>query len=89
VSKWNSLPDSLVEANTIICFKSHLDTIGFWINQAVLCDWEADFTGIRNSSYVFQIYIKSIDENMDEIGLGVSYFRWLYLCNVARVMNLI
>jgi hypothetical protein len=48
VSLWNSLPDGVVESNTINCFKSRLDK--YWTKPAVLYNWKADFTGTGNRS---------------------------------------
>jgi len=48
VSLWNSLPDGVVDSDTINCFKSGLDK--FWTNQDALYNWEADFTGTGNRS---------------------------------------
>ena len=48
VSLWNSLSDDVVDSNTVNCFKGRLDE--FWINQSVLYNWDADFTGTGNRS---------------------------------------
>jgi len=48
VSLWNSLPDGVVDSDTINCFKSQLDI--FWTNQDVLYNWEANFTATGNRS---------------------------------------
>jgi len=48
VSLWNSLPNIVVDSESINCFKSRLDK--FWYNQDVLYNWEADFTGTGNRS---------------------------------------
>jgi len=44
----NSLPNIVVDSESINCFKSWLDK--FWYNQDVLYHWEADFTGTGNRS---------------------------------------
>jgi len=41
---WNSLPNDVVEAETINTFKNRLDK--HWCNQDVLFDFHADITGI-------------------------------------------
>jgi len=48
VSLWNSLPNDVVDFDTINCCKSRLDK--FCNNQDVLYNWEADFAGTRNRS---------------------------------------
>jgi len=48
VSLWNSLPNNVVDSESINCFKGRLDK--FWYNQDVLYNWEADFTGTGNQS---------------------------------------
>ena len=52
VSPWNSLPDEVVDPNTINCFKGRLDQ--FWDNQSVKYNWDADFTGTGNRSLCYQ-----------------------------------
>lgn len=52
VSLWNSLPDEVVDSNTINCFKGRLDN--FWDNQSVKYNWDADFTGAGNRSLGYQ-----------------------------------
>ena len=37
---WNSLPDSVVSANTIDTFKIRLDI--FWFDQEIKYNWKAD-----------------------------------------------
>jgi len=43
VSLFTSLPNVVVDSDSINSFKSRLDK--FWYNQDVLYNWEADFTG--------------------------------------------
>jgi len=43
VNVWNSLPDEVVEADTINTFKNRLDK--YWANQEVLFDFKTDLTG--------------------------------------------
>lgn len=50
VSLWNSLPNNVVDSDSINCFKNRLDK--FWSKQDVVFNWEADFTGTGNRSYV-------------------------------------
>jgi len=50
VSLWNSLPNVVVDSDSINCFKSRLDQ--FWNNRDVLYNWEADFAGIGTEVYV-------------------------------------
>lgn len=48
ISIWNSLPDYVVDSNTISSFENSLDR--FWINQACLFDYKADLTGAGSRS---------------------------------------
>jgi len=43
VNVWNSLPNEVVEADTVNAFKYRLDKL--WSNQDVLFDFNADLTG--------------------------------------------
>jgi len=45
---WNSLPNSIVDANTVNAFKARLDK--FWLHQAVKYDFTADLTRTGNRS---------------------------------------
>jgi len=48
VNIWNSLPNSVVDACTVIASKACLDK--FWQHQLVKSDFTADLTGTRNRS---------------------------------------
>lgn len=48
VSIWNSLPDFVVSACSVMVFEKRLDY--FWRDQAVLYDWKEDITGIGSRS---------------------------------------
>ena len=50
VSLRNSLPDEVVDSNTINCFKGRLDK--FWNNQSVKCNWDDDFTENWESKFM-------------------------------------
>lgn len=50
VNTWNSLPDIVVTANTVDCFKDRLDR--FWSNQDLYYDWEGSLLGTGNISLV-------------------------------------
>jgi len=39
VNTWNSLPNSVVTANTANMFKNRLEN--FWENQDIMCDFDA------------------------------------------------
>ena len=41
VDYWNSLPESVIGATTINCFKNRLDR--HWMDQPILYDYEAEF----------------------------------------------
>ena len=47
---WNSLPESVIAAETTNCFKNRLDT--FWNNQEMIFDYKAELTGIGNRSNI-------------------------------------
>jgi len=49
VNLWNSLPWLVVDAPSLNCFKTRLDT--FWSNQDVVYDFKAPFLGTGNKSY--------------------------------------
>jgi len=42
VNIWNSLPDYVVDVNSVAVFKKRLDK--FWADQNVMFDWTADIT---------------------------------------------
>ena len=48
VNIWNSLPNSVVDVDTVCLFKARLDK--FWMQQDVLYDFMADLTGIGDRS---------------------------------------
>jgi len=48
VNTWNSLPDYVVDANSVALFKKWLDK--FWADQNVMFDWTADTTGTGDRS---------------------------------------
>jgi len=48
VNIWNSLPNSVVDANSVNAFKALLDK--FWLHQEVMFDFTADLSGTRNRS---------------------------------------
>jgi len=48
VNIWNSLPNHVVDVNTVNLFKTRLDR--FWANQDVKYDFTADLTGTGDRS---------------------------------------
>jgi len=48
VNKYNSLPDYVVDVNSVAVFKKRLDK--FLADQNVMCDWTADITGTGDRS---------------------------------------
>jgi len=46
---WNSLPPSVVQAETVNTFKNRLDK--YWSRQEVLYNYKAKFTGSGHRSY--------------------------------------
>jgi len=45
---WNSLPDHVVDVNSLKQLKTRLDK--FWSNQDVTFDWTAEITGTGDRS---------------------------------------
>jgi len=45
---WNSLPDHVVDVNSLKQLKTRLDK--FWSNQDVTFDWTAEITGAGDRS---------------------------------------
>ena len=59
VNTWNSLPNSIVDANTVNAFKARLDK--FWLHQTVKYDFTADLTGTETDQKKFysrKVFIK-------------------------------
>ena len=50
INIWNGLPENVVTANTIDCFKTRLDK--FWNSQDVKFDYKQNLTGVRNRSMI-------------------------------------
>jgi len=50
VNTWNSLPESVIAAETTNRFKNRLDK--FWNNQEMIFDYKAELTGIGNRSNI-------------------------------------
>ena len=48
VNIWNSLPNYVVDVDTVCLFKTRLDK--FWMHQDVMYDFAADLTGIGDRS---------------------------------------
>ena len=48
VNIWNSLPNFVVDVDTVCLFKTRLDK--FWMHQDVMYDFAADLTGIGDRS---------------------------------------
>ena len=48
VNIWNSLPNHVVDVNSVNVFKARLDR--FWMDQDVKFDFTADLTGIADRS---------------------------------------
>ena len=55
VNTWNSLPNYVVDVQSIDIFKVRLDK--FWAQQEVMFDWTADLTGTGDrSEYTVESY---------------------------------
>ena len=50
INIWNSLPEHVVTANTIDCFKTRLDK--FWNSQDVKFAYKQNLTGLHNRSMI-------------------------------------
>jgi len=50
VNTWNSLPESVIAAETTNCFKNRLHK--FWNNQEMIFDYKTELTGIGNRSNI-------------------------------------
>ena len=48
VNIWNSLPNYVVDVQSVDVFKVHVDQ--FWAQQEVMFDWTADLTGTGDRS---------------------------------------
>ena len=48
VNIWDSMPNSVVDVDTVCLFKARLDK--FWMHQDVMYDFVADLTGIGDRS---------------------------------------
>ena len=48
VNVWNSLPDHIVDVNSLKQFETRLDK--FWRDQDVMFDWTAEITGTGDRS---------------------------------------
>jgi len=48
INTWISLPDFVVNVNSIDIFKNRLDT--FWSDQDIMFDYTAELTGVRDRS---------------------------------------
>jgi len=79
VNIWNSLPNHVVEVNTVNLFKARLDR--FWANQDVKYDLTADITGIGDRS-AYSFYICQDIYNTD---IEVFHLRPLMLVELSRV----
>ena len=55
VNVWNSLPDHVVDVNSLKQFETRLDK--FWRNQDVMFDWTAEITGTGDRSEFIIIII--------------------------------
>ena len=58
VNVWNSLPDYVVDVNSLKQFETRLDK--FWGNQDVMFDWTAEITGTRDRS---QFKLETVSES--------------------------
>ena len=55
VSIWNSLPNSVVDANSVNAFNARLDK--FWMHQEVMSDFTADLCGTETDQYCHEVFI--------------------------------
>jgi len=59
VNTCNSLPESVIAAETTNCFKNRLDK--FWNNQEIIFDYKAEFTGIGNKSNIYYLLYSRVN----------------------------
>ena len=50
VKLWNSLPNKVIEADTVDTFKRRLDT--FWADQDIVYNYKANLTGLTSRSHI-------------------------------------
>ena len=56
---WNSLPDHVVDVNSLKQFETRLDK--FWSNQDVMFDWNDEITGTGDrSEFKLETVLESI-----------------------------
>jgi len=56
---WNSLPDHVVDVNSLKQFETRLDK--FWSNQDVMFDWTDEITGTGDrSEFKLETVLESI-----------------------------
>jgi len=55
VNTWNSLPDYVLDVDSVNIIKSRLDK--FWIGQPVIFDWKEDLTGTGSRSFKYDIRV--------------------------------
>ena len=73
---WNSLPDSVVESNSINSFKNNL--YKFWQNEDVKFNWKANLTGAgSNSLRVSGLFVPWTIRTMDYSYVGL-FVRWTF-----------
>ena len=59
VNVWNSLPDHVVDVNSLKQFETRLDK--FWSNQDVMFDWTDEITGTGDrSEFKLETVLESI-----------------------------
>ena len=59
VNVWNSLPDNVVDVNSLKQFETRLDK--FWRDQDVMFDWTAEITGTGDrSEFKLETVLQSI-----------------------------
>ena len=59
VNVWNSLPDHVVDVNSLKQFETRLDK--FWRDQDVMFDWTAEITGTGDrSEFKLETVLESI-----------------------------
>ena len=74
VRAWNSLPEYVISAPTLISFKTRLDK--YWANQAMFYDFRASLDNIKKLKYVELNMMSSARAQYLSIYLHVYPYRY-------------
>ena len=99
INTWNSLPNFVVNVDSINIFQNRLDT--FWYDQDIMFDYTAELTGIGDRSILnsLKLSLESQDTDIEALipasGLGSPGFLQVHtschlmscLCCVGMIQN--